>query len=85
MGLVDPKEDCLRYMARLARPQRYDPTQAHLGLTDWEYSMCEAIYDSASPATELLAERDALPTGTARRSPTTGRSYPRTRLQWDVS
>ncbi len=61
MGLTDAKEDCLRYMARLARPQRYDPTQPHLGLTDWEYSMCEAIYDSASPATELLAERDALP------------------------
>jgi 3-oxosteroid 1-dehydrogenase len=61
LGLADPKRDCLRYMARLARPQRYDPDAPHLGLTEWEYAICEAIYDGASPATELLAERDALP------------------------
>jgi 3-oxosteroid 1-dehydrogenase len=61
LGLEDPKQDCLRYMARLARPQRYDPDDPRFGLTEWEYAMCEAIYDGASPATELLAERDALP------------------------
>jgi 3-oxosteroid 1-dehydrogenase len=61
LGLADPKQDCLRYMARLARPQRYDPDHPSFGLTAWEYATCEAIYDSASPATELLSERDALP------------------------
>jgi 3-oxosteroid 1-dehydrogenase len=61
LGLEDPKQDCLRYMARLARPQRYDPDGPTFGLTEWEYAMCEAIYDGASPAAELLAERDALP------------------------
>ncbi|HEV2895157.1 MAG TPA: FAD-dependent oxidoreductase, partial [Actinomycetota bacterium] len=61
LGLEDPKDDCLRYMARLARPQRYHPDAPRFGLTEWEYAMCEAIYDGASPATELLAERGALP------------------------
>ncbi|HXP14805.1 MAG TPA: hypothetical protein VN907_05840, partial [Actinomycetes bacterium] len=47
-------------MARLARPHRYRPDAPRFGLTEWEYAMCEAIYDGASPATELLVERDAL-------------------------
>jgi 3-oxosteroid 1-dehydrogenase len=60
MGLDDPKDDWPRYVARLSRPHRYNPEDPRLGLTDWEYAMCEAIYDSASPATELLAQRGAL-------------------------
>jgi 3-oxosteroid 1-dehydrogenase len=61
MGLEDREEDCLRYMARLARPHQYDPDSPTLGLSTWEYELCRAIYQSASSATELLAERDALP------------------------
>jgi glycine/D-amino acid oxidase-like deaminating enzyme len=61
LGLTDAKEDYLRYVARLSRPTRYDPDSPTLGLTPWEYTMASAIYDSASPAAELLAERDALP------------------------
>ncbi|MDT7776001.1 MAG: 3-oxosteroid 1-dehydrogenase, partial [Pseudonocardiales bacterium] len=60
-GLTDEREDFLRYVARLSRPTRYDPDSPTLGLTDWEHAMASAIYDSASPATELLAERGALP------------------------
>jgi 3-oxosteroid 1-dehydrogenase len=60
-GIADPKPDFLRYVARLSRPEQYDPTQPKLGLSDWEYEMCEAIYDSASPAAELLASKGALP------------------------
>src|SRR5207248_1969755 len=48
-------------VARLSRPQAYNPTDARYGLSEWEYAMCEAIYDSASPAAELLREKDALP------------------------
>src|SRR4029453_11977984 len=50
-----------RYVARLSRPHRYDPASPTLGLTEWEYGMCRAIYESASPAAELLSEHDALP------------------------
>src|SRR3954468_2264730 len=60
-GIEDPEPDFLRYLARLSRPQQYDPNSPTLGLTEWEYAQCRAIYESASPAAELLAERGALP------------------------
>ncbi|MEE8171784.1 MAG: FAD-dependent oxidoreductase, partial [Alphaproteobacteria bacterium] len=59
-GTEDPREDCLRYMARLSRPEAYNPTDPQLGLAAWEYEMFEAIYDNASTATELLREKGAL-------------------------
>lgn len=59
-GTPDPEDDFLRYVARLSRPHRYDATSPTLGLSEWEYQMCRAIYTSASPATELLRERGAL-------------------------
>ena len=60
-GLEDREEDFLRYAARLSRPQSYDPDSPTLGLPEWELAQIRAIYESASPAAELLAERDALP------------------------
>jgi 3-oxosteroid 1-dehydrogenase len=61
LGQSDREEDFLRYVARLSRPHQYDPDSPTLGLSEWEHGQCRAIYESASPATELLAERDALP------------------------
>lgn len=60
-GLTDTKDGYLRYVARLSHPTRYDPDSPTFGLTGWEHAALGAIYDSASPATELLAERGALP------------------------
>jgi 3-oxosteroid 1-dehydrogenase len=60
VGIADKKEDCIRYMARLSRPEAYDPAHKTLGLTKWEYDCYAAIYDNASPATELLAKKGAL-------------------------
>ena len=60
IGIEDRKEDCLRYMARLSRPEVYDPNHKTLGMSQWEYDSYAAIYDNASPATELLAEKGAL-------------------------
>lgn len=60
-GIPDSKEHFMKYVARLSQPQRFDPNNPRLGLNDWEYSMCEAIYDSAAVGTELLAEKGALP------------------------
>src|SRR6185503_17337089 len=60
LGLQDPREDCLRYMARLSRPEIYDPEAERFGVPAWDYAMFEAIYDNASTATELLSERGAL-------------------------
>ena len=59
--MEDSKEDFLKYTARLSAPQTFDPSAPRYGLNEWEYSMCEAIWESAAPAAELLAEKDALP------------------------
>jgi succinate dehydrogenase/fumarate reductase flavoprotein subunit len=61
LGLSDPKDDAIRLMARLSRPQGYDPDDNRYGMDDWEYAAFEAIYDSASVAAELLADKGALP------------------------
>ncbi len=60
LGIEDRKEDCLRYMARLSRPETYDANDRHFGMTKLEYDLCAAIYDNASKATELLAKKGAL-------------------------
>jgi len=60
-GLTDTRDGYLRYVARLSHPTRYDPDSPTFGLTEWEFGALSAIYDSASPAAELLAERGALP------------------------
>jgi 3-oxosteroid 1-dehydrogenase len=60
MGLLDRKEDFLRYIARLTAAQNFDPAGRTLGLSEWEYETCSAFYESASPAAELLNEKGAL-------------------------
>ena len=47
-------------MARLSRPEAYDAKAPKFGMTEWEYSQYEAIYDNASIATELLRKKGAL-------------------------
>ncbi len=59
-GAKDPKADCIRYMARLSRPEVYNPNAPRFGMPAWEYSQYEAIYDNASTATELLSKKGAL-------------------------
>jgi 3-oxosteroid 1-dehydrogenase len=60
-GIPDSKEHFLKYVARLSQPQTFDVNHPRLGLSEWEYAMCEAIYESASVGAELLAEKGALP------------------------
>ncbi len=60
-GIPDSKEHFMKYVARLSQPQFFDPNHPRYGLSEWEFSMCEAIYDSSSVGTELLAEKGALP------------------------
>ncbi|MCS0631231.1 FAD-dependent oxidoreductase [Telluria mixta] len=60
-GIQDPKPDFMKLVARLSAPHSYSPSAPKLGLTDWQYDMCEAYYDTASTAAELLNARGALP------------------------
>jgi predicted oxidoreductase len=60
MGIEDDEAGCLRYMARLSRPNQFDPDHPTFGLAEWEFELCRGIYHSASEATELLCEHGAL-------------------------
>jgi 3-oxosteroid 1-dehydrogenase len=59
-GIADPKEDCLRLMARLSYPSRYDPNSSTLGIPARAYRLFETYYDVASVATEELKEIGAM-------------------------
>ena len=61
LGKEDRETDFLRYVARVSRPAGYDPDSPTFGLSEWEHAACRAIYESASPATELLHAKGALP------------------------
>jgi 3-oxosteroid 1-dehydrogenase len=62
-GIADPEDGFLRYVARLSQPTRYDPDSPTLGVSEHEYAMYKATYESASPAAELLnaPRRTAVP------------------------
>jgi succinate dehydrogenase/fumarate reductase flavoprotein subunit len=59
-GMSDPRDDALRYLARMARPALYDERHATLGLVSWEYELFEAFYDNAAVAFTTLEEMGAL-------------------------
>src|ERR1700733_12216807 len=39
LGLSDAKSDCIRYMARLSRPESYDADHPTFGMNAWEFAM----------------------------------------------
>ena len=53
-GWTDPREDCIRYMARTAYPTLYQPQHPRFGLPENEYGLLEAFYDNASPTIDAL-------------------------------
>lgn len=57
---VEDKSAAMRYMARLVRPQAYDPHHARYGLDAWEYTMIAAFFDNAAAANDALAELGAI-------------------------
>ena len=59
-GLVDGRDDALRYMARLVRPDSYVADHPRLGLPRDEYEMLAAFYDHAAPALDELAAAGAI-------------------------
>jgi hypothetical protein len=60
-GEEDREEDFLRYVARISRPEKFDPESPTFGQSEWEFNLYKAIYESAWPAAQLLAEKGALP------------------------
>jgi 3-oxosteroid 1-dehydrogenase len=58
-GKPDDRDAFLRYCARLARPQAYDPDHERLGLSEWEFETISALYDNAATANDTLTELGA--------------------------
>lgn len=69
LGIEDPKDAALRYMARLTHPERYDPAAPGLGLAPWEFALIEAFYENASEVIQELVGANALKTWHARDFP----------------
>ncbi|MEB3071674.1 FAD-dependent oxidoreductase [[Mycobacterium] vasticus] len=59
-GLEDPRDAALRYMARLAFPQRYYPEGPTLGLPAGDFTLLEAFYENGAPAIDALIQMRAL-------------------------
>jgi 3-oxosteroid 1-dehydrogenase len=59
-GLDDPRDACLRYMAKLAYPHYYDADGANLGLPRPQYDLLATYYDRGSEAVEHLGEIGAV-------------------------
>ncbi|MGH2851273.1 MAG: FAD-dependent oxidoreductase, partial [Solirubrobacteraceae bacterium] len=62
-GLEDPREDFVRFLARIGRPLLYRPDAERFGLPDWEHRLIEVYYDNAAAALARLEEVGALRTG----------------------
>jgi 3-oxosteroid 1-dehydrogenase len=61
-GLIDSREDALRYMARCARPHLYRAERPFFGIPESEYRLMEAFYDHAAEAFEFFEAVGALKT-----------------------
>jgi succinate dehydrogenase/fumarate reductase flavoprotein subunit len=53
-GKQDGRDDCLRYMARYAYPDRYSAQSKNLGLPEHDYQMLEAFYDNGAKMVEWM-------------------------------
>jgi succinate dehydrogenase/fumarate reductase flavoprotein subunit len=60
LGIADPQAQCLRLMARLSYPDRYDPDSPTLGLAQLPYDLLVTFYRRAGEAVEHLERLGAL-------------------------
>jgi succinate dehydrogenase/fumarate reductase flavoprotein subunit len=59
-GQADPREDFVRFLARVGRPLLYRPDAELFGLPEWEYRLIEAYYDNAAEAIGHLEDIGAI-------------------------
>lgn len=60
LGLEDPKDDAIAYMARCAYPQLFNNDDPLYGLSESAYDLLAAFYDNGPKAVDTLAELGAL-------------------------
>lgn len=59
-GLEDPREDALKYMAKVAYPHLYRADHETLGLSQLEYDLLSVFYDEGPRVTQTLADTGAM-------------------------
>lgn len=59
-GVVDSKEDAMKYMVRYSYPQLYNANDSMLGLMQNDFELIDTYYDKAHTAVEFLEESGAL-------------------------
>lgn len=59
-GIVDKREDAIRYMVRLSFPDHYDPKDPQFGATASGYALIATFYDEVAPTVESLVNLGAL-------------------------
>ena len=62
-GIEDSKDDCMRYMVRFSYPQRFNPDDPKLGISNAEYELLEAFYDHGSDAIDSFRSNGDLRVG----------------------
>lgn len=60
LGLDDPREDFIRFLARVGRPLLYDASGEFFGLPEWEYRLIETWYDNAAAAFDHMEDAAAM-------------------------
>jgi 3-oxosteroid 1-dehydrogenase len=60
LGEDEPREDFIRFLARVGRPLLYNPDGEFFGLPEWEYRLIETWYDNAPAAFDHMEAAGAL-------------------------
>jgi 3-oxosteroid 1-dehydrogenase len=60
LGQDDPREDFIRFLARVGRPLLYDRDGEFFGLPEWEYRLIETWYDHAAEAFAHMEDTGAM-------------------------
>ena len=60
LGEDDPREDFIRFLARVGRPLLYDPSGDFFGLPEWEYRLIETWYDHGAEAVAHMQDTGAM-------------------------
>ena len=63
LGLMDPRDDALKYMVRVAYPALYNPEDKYLGLSENNYRLLASIYDNGTDTVEELHKMGAVNVG----------------------
>lgn len=60
LGRGEPRDDFIRFLARVGRPLLYNPDGEFFGLPEWEYRLIETWYDNAPAAFDHMEAAGAL-------------------------